>query len=139
MEPLFFDFSISDNFLLLLLSGSFLLCGLICLLCRRHVIYLCAVAMDMLIWPVFGIVMGSPFVGVSGGLTLIPFLLAHLALLLYTLIGWRRLTLPTPWKILITVLLCLILAVSAVGSLSITDVTVDTAENISTVPFFTGK
>lgn len=136
---LFFDFSVSDNFLLVLLSIGFLLCGLVCLLCRRHVLYLCAVAMDVLIWPVFGIVMGTPFVGSRGGLALIPFLLAHLALLLYTVIEWKHLTLRKAWKLLITIWLSLTLVLSAIGCLPVTIATVDTTENVSTVPLSCDK
>lgn len=98
---------------LLALALSFILCGIICLLCRRHILYICLVAIDALFWPAISILFGAPM-----GITHWSLLLPHIALLAYTIVRWKRLSLGKITKIVITVYLALVLALAIVSNLT---------------------
>ncbi len=104
-----FGFFSSTYLPLFLLSVASAACGLICLLCSRHVLYLCALALDILAWLVLCILLGSP----GGSILHLLMVAAHIALLVYTIIHYRRLSFGKGWKVLIV----LVLALAALSSL----------------------
>lgn len=106
----FFD---SDYLPLLLLALAFILCGVICLLCRRHTGYVCLVVLEVLLSCVISTLYGKP-IGIIPGLLLLP----HIALLVYTIVRWKRLSFGKITKLIIVALLALTLVLSAIASLT---------------------
>lgn len=92
---------------LLALALSFILCGVICLLCRQHTLFICLVAIDVTFWLALSIL------GFNRWLPLLP----HIALLAYTMVRWKRLSFGKITKIVITVYLALVLVLTIVSLL----------------------
>lgn len=98
---------------LLLLALAFILCGVICLLCRRHTGYVCMVVLDVLSSCIISILFGKPM-----GLIPILFLLPHIILLVYTIVRWKQLSFRKVTKLIIAALLAVTLVLSAIAPLT---------------------
>ena len=106
IEPLRVDFEYA-----LLFGIPLIVCGVICLVCKRHPGYFCALAIYVMIWfPVTVVLMDSSF-GMIGWIVHIALMIYGLGLLIFTIVRFRSLRIPTAFKSIIIVLLAFFIIV----------------------------
>ena len=94
----------------LLLGIPLIVCGVICLVCKRHPGYFCALAIYMMIWFPVTVLMDVSF-GTIGWTVHIALMIYGLGLLIFTIVRFRSLRILTAFKSIIIVLLAFFLIV----------------------------
>ena len=113
----------------LIVTAPFLLCGTICLLCRKNAALGCAWAIYLPLWLVCFVFMGRGFDVNLEGLIRCATLAYGLALFAFTLWKTYKSALPVWCKVLITIVIALLLYIHVMGFMPVRSATVTTDQN----------
>lgn len=113
----------------LMVTAPFLICGAICLLCRRNAALWCAWTLFLCLWLVCTVFMGRGFEENLEGFIRCITLVFGFVLFTVSLIKSYKSTLPVWCKVLITVAVALLLYIHIMGFLPVRSVTVTTDQN----------